>query len=963
MPEPGGSTSRAQRLRQVLSEYESRKDGDFPIDPLDLIDDFPELAGELRAYFRKTESESERPTTSVGIAAPSRDATDGTEAETMAPRRLSRSSSVLPTSRNFGRYVLEKQLGKGAMGAVYLARDTELGRDVALKIPTFSPEESEYRERFYREARAAAMLSHASLCQVFDIGEHDGTLFITMSFIDGQPLSRHIGLPRFRDERFIARLVRKIALGIQHAHENGIIHRDLKPGNILIDRKGEPFVTDFGLARKLDPQAEDRLTQEGTIVGTPAYMPAEQIEGSVDRVGPRSDIYSLGVILYELLTGELPFTGPVMAVIGKILRDTVRPPSELRKSVSPQLEAICLKMMARSADDRYASMKEVADALGSFIREAKTAVIPPLPSAEPEHTPEVRRPRRKAARKKTTDQKPLSNRVASPRERDKTLPDWLRNQHEHWKTLAGVAATITLGVLLWSFVNSLIGGSESDSGLPGEGPVGVTTVPDDQSHDGPPDRLAPVRVPRENGEVSLFNGTDLSGWASVGDAAGWRAENGQLISDTGQASILWSDKTYSDFEFSFRFRLSEKSNSGVYLRSADRQMSNGADQLEIQLLDDPQFATQPGHGRTGAIFGLKAPEFRAYRPERWNDMTIRLAGRMIVVTLNGHEIQNVSLDNVTRDFSRRPGLKRASGYIGIQSYGSGVDETSRIEFEDLRIVDLSELPAADSSSVPEDTDWSVPLEFTAASPLSSLNRDTPVNAYASLSEDGLDIYWTREGGNGQSEIRTASRPRVGVPFGASRKVVSGRHGVVAADGRYIIYLSEGSSDDPELVESYRDSKFEPFPPPTRVFAESRLPKSPSLSINGKTVVFQRAAPNPGSTHLMIGMRSRYDLPWAGPWTFRLAPPAWMSETLTWPFLSEDRLTLLLCHGGGRNARLVRATRPAEQSDFRDFQHLKVDGLDINARAPHYVYKTRELFYSVPVNNPAGSWELWSARAK
>lgn len=170
-------------------------------------------------------------------------------------------------------------------------------------------------------------------------------------------------------------------------------------------------MTDFGLARKLDPNAEKRLTQEGTLIGTPAYMPAEQIENSAKLVGPRSDIYSLGVILYEMLTGELPFTGPVMAVIGKILRNNARPPSEIRKSVSPQLESICLKMMARSADDRFGSMKEVADALVGFIREARTAVISTsTPAIAPQPAPEVKRPPRKPAHENTPDQKPLSNR-------------------------------------------------------------------------------------------------------------------------------------------------------------------------------------------------------------------------------------------------------------------------------------------------------------------------------------------------------------------------------------------------------------------------------------------------------------------------------------------------------------------------------------------------------------------------
>lgn len=991
MPDSGKSTSRRHRLRQVLTEYESRKDGDFPLTPEELIADHPDLAAELRDHFglRERRTESERPTTSVGLAGPSSASDDEAAAETIAPRRRNAASNALPTERHFGRYVLERQLGRGAMGAVFLARDTELGRNVALKIPTFSPEESEYRERFYREARAAAVLSHANLCQVFDIGEHEGKLFITMTLIDGQPLSRHIGLPRFTDERFIARLIRKIALAIQHAHENGIIHRDLKPGNILIDKKGEPFVTDFGLARKLDSGAEDRLTQEGTIVGTPAYMSAEQIEDGARKVGPRSDIYSLGVILYEMLTGELPFTGPVMAVIGKILRDRPKPPSALKKTISPQLESICLKMMARSADNRFGSMKEVADALAAFIREAKTDVIPaekPMPNRSDEKPLRPRSARRPVGKKPAPAKKGRKKESGPPAIRGASPPRAMREESgefflhvwafekakEHWKILAGSAATTVVGMILWSLVSSLLVDTSPDSSLAGpdraaegsetaagSGTEGETLAAGTGAERTGTDELAA-------GEVSLFNGRDLTGWKVSGNAE-WRAENKVLISDAGLNGVLWTGRSYSDFELRFRFKLSEGANSGIYLRSPDQKMTRGSDQLEIQLLDDPQFATQPPHGRTGAIFGIRPPAFRAYRPDRWNDVTIRMAGRMIEVQLNGHEIQNASLDNVTGNFSERPGLKREGGFIGIQSYGAGANGSHRIEFSDIRIVDLTALPAVNpvrkpSLSEPK-TDWAIPTEFTDARPLESLNRDQPVNAYASLSEDGLDIYWTREGGGGLSEIRTASRPRVGVPFGASRKLATGRHGVVAKNGCYLMYLRSRGAADFELVESFRASRFDKFDPPQPVFTEIDQPKGPSLSIDGKTVVFQKTAAVAGRTQLQIAMRSRYDLSWAGPWTLRLAKPEWVSDPLTWPFLSEDRLTLLVCHGSGRNARIVKASRTDETHEFDEFQSVRVDGLDLNARAPFYVYQTRELFYSVPVSNPAGSWELWSARAR
>jgi serine/threonine protein kinase len=177
------------------------------------------------------------------------------------------------------------------MGAVYLAEDTELHRQVALKIPNIAQEEDdpEMLERFYREARAAATLNHTNICQVYDIGEHEGTRYITMAYVSGPALSGLVGSQKLRSERTIAKLVRKIALGLAEAHGKGILHRDLKPGNILLNERNEPVITDFGLARHVDQRAEERITNEGMLLGTPAYMSPEQVGVDArDSAGPRS---------------------------------------------------------------------------------------------------------------------------------------------------------------------------------------------------------------------------------------------------------------------------------------------------------------------------------------------------------------------------------------------------------------------------------------------------------------------------------------------------------------------------------------------------------------------------------------------------------------------------------------------------------------------------------------------------
>ena len=235
------------------------------------------------------------------------------------------------------------------MGSVYLAEDTQLGRRVALKVPDFGPHEApEARKRFLAEARAAATLDHPSLCPVFDAGEIDGRLYLTMAYIQGQSLAALIGAEGWPEGQ-AADLVGKLALAMQEAHAKKVIHRDLKPANVMIKATGqgrEPVIVDFGLAHRDDPE-EQRLTRSGQVMGTPAYMAPEQIRGNLEEIGPACDIYALGVILYELLTGRLPFSGSGLAVAGQILTETPLPPSTHRSGLDPALEAICLKAMAK----------------------------------------------------------------------------------------------------------------------------------------------------------------------------------------------------------------------------------------------------------------------------------------------------------------------------------------------------------------------------------------------------------------------------------------------------------------------------------------------------------------------------------------------------------------------------------------------------------------------------------------
>ncbi|MBC8114656.1 MAG: serine/threonine protein kinase, partial [Candidatus Saccharimonas sp.] len=296
---------------------------------------------------------------------------------------LTKSHNDLPES--FGRYRVKQKLGEGAMGAVYLAEDSLLQRDVALKTPTFEDDDDgELLKRFYREARAVSKLKHHNLCGVYDVGEIDGRHYISMEFVPGKKLQEFIKPDKPMTEKQAMAVVRKIALGMQEAHAHGVIHRDLKPDNIMINEKGEPVVMDFGLVHKTDQQNSTRLTQRGTLVGSPAYMSKEQVEGDPDKLTNATDQYSLGVILYQLLTSKLPFEGNIHAVLGAILTKEPPPPSEHRPDINPHLEVICLKMMAKEAQDRYPSMKAAADALAEVakrISKAAGSVAAPAPIA------------------------------------------------------------------------------------------------------------------------------------------------------------------------------------------------------------------------------------------------------------------------------------------------------------------------------------------------------------------------------------------------------------------------------------------------------------------------------------------------------------------------------------------------------------------------------------------------------
>jgi serine/threonine-protein kinase len=277
------------------------------------------------------------------------------------------SSSSESTKQNlFGDYEILSEIARGGMGVVFKARQLKLDRIVALKmILSGELATEETVSRFYTEAKAAATLDHPGIVPVYEIGENDGKHFFAMGYVEGKSLAEQIRIAPMTI-REAAMLMCKIAQAVSYAHERGIIHRDLKPANILLDTKGEPRVSDFGLARNVNQ--DNGVTKTGDVMGTPSYMPPEQALGETSNIGVRSDVYSLGAILYHLVTGRPPYQAatPLETLLQVVEQDPLNV-RQLNKAVDPELSAICMKCLEKEPIDRYESAGKLADDLQRYL--------------------------------------------------------------------------------------------------------------------------------------------------------------------------------------------------------------------------------------------------------------------------------------------------------------------------------------------------------------------------------------------------------------------------------------------------------------------------------------------------------------------------------------------------------------------------------------------------------------------
>jgi hypothetical protein len=273
----------------------------------------------------------------------------------------------LPKLRYFGDYELLEEIARGGMGVVYRARQVSLDRTVALKMmrPGLLATPAEI-QRFHAEAKTAAGLQHPNIVAIHEVGEIDGLHYFSMDFVDGLSLAELVR-DRALSPLEAGEYVKSLAETVQYAHTRGILHRDLKPSNVLVDAAGRPRITDFGLARPLD--TDSTATVNGAVVGTPAYMPPEQATGNHQKLGPASDVYSLGAILYELLTGIPPFRGATQfETVRMVIDERPTSPRKLKASVSLALETVCLRCLEKEPARRYASARELVADLDHALR-------------------------------------------------------------------------------------------------------------------------------------------------------------------------------------------------------------------------------------------------------------------------------------------------------------------------------------------------------------------------------------------------------------------------------------------------------------------------------------------------------------------------------------------------------------------------------------------------------------------